>query len=118
MSEELALLVNETENLVQEDTGNGFVFSGYQIPEDESIGEEALALVPLKAEISEMTYTGQMILEFNTPLKDVPLEDIDETQINLELNIMDLRNFDEGFDLKKLDFHFEPVYLKGTTLIL
>ena len=41
MSEELALLVNETENLVQEDTGNGFVFSGYQIPEDESIGEEA-----------------------------------------------------------------------------
>ena len=56
-----------------------------------------------------MTYTGQMILEFNTPLKDIPLADIDETQINLELNIMDLRNFDEGFDLKKLDFLFEPV---------
>ena len=41
MSEESALFVNETENLVQEDTGNGFVFSGYQIQEDKSIEEEA-----------------------------------------------------------------------------
>ena len=40
---------------------------------------EEKAKTPLTAEISEMTYTGQVVLEFNTPLKDVPLSEIDET---------------------------------------
>ena len=70
--------MNETDNLTQQNTGSGYQFKGFLISEAEEEMEEK-AKTPLTADISEMTYTGQVILEFNTPLKDVPLSEIDET---------------------------------------
>ena len=65
-----------------------------------------------------MSYTGQLIVEFNTPVKVIPLSEIDASQIGLSLVISDQRDQNEGFDINSLEFTAEAVYFDGTKVVI